>query len=1278
MAKGLNLKAVLSLESKRFKAGIDNIKKQLKGFSGFLKSAFALGSITALGKKIVETGAQFEDSMARVQAVSNATRADFEAMRAEAQRLGETTRYTASEAANALENLTRNGLSAQQATKALAGTLQLAQANGIELANAADIVTNTLNAFGLSVSEVNRVNDVLSSTAANAATNINELYEAMVVAGPYAKIMGKSVEEAAAAVGVLANNGIKGSNAGKSIAALFQRLSDITPKAAKAFAKYNLNINESTVKSQSLYDTLKQLKDSGIGESVEDLSKAFGKNFAGNIAQLINGLEDFDATLKTVRNSAGTTERMFNQGVGSVRKELDTLKSTYEGFLISLSQKTSGPVKGVIKLLQNLINNFKTVGGTIMNLASVIVPLLASNFTKMARTVMVAFRQIQAGAVATKLAIGNIAGVVLTLITWVGTGLVGAWNRQNQAMKDAKRQMEDATIKTKEMHDKAQALIDKLGPDTDDDTLAGVVSKLCELFPDFTSAIQKAADEAKKTGNWENLKRVLNDIVELQSAIVTADAKKALATAENQRAVEKMWSDSYHPYAGRRTSAWSNIPVSEDDLKEERAKLFLRDVRKQLSSKGLSDEYVKAIFGQIYEAVKEGSKAGGPKIAKILEDHEINKTLDESTQFVKDFTKEIRRFGHTGGALITDPGVIKSHLADSANTNADYAVKQQAIKTARDAFNSTIQSLNQQLNEKQINRSDYNKKASEAVDDFAKAVSEFSLNDKELAEEIKNLRIKYPAPVKSTTSGGSGDSGGGKKKKTKDAVDDVYDALQEWEDESKKLKNQLDQNTINQNEYEEGLQNLSKRTYDVITGAAILEDWLNKLKDIVADPKAGAAAKKTAQTMIDAYTKDFNTIKEYSEKAKRAATAAEKKTQETKLGKIETPKEKPRDKTFDYAKSKDDIQEENIRIKLEYKEALQKAIEDIQEGLASGDYEIIKEQALERVEQLRKELEKAVDEADNLQHALNLSKLSAQVKEIEKDLYGSIWGTFTSLADGTDRLVRSLQSVAQAFGEDLDLEEFEKAISIVNLLIQSVEVLSTVIKAAQSIVEASDALTGAKKAQEAAKAEIAAIGERTVAKAAEAALDKTLLDNTNEQVVKTGEKVAANQAEAASIVERTLAKLAEAGVDNILHENSNKAVNDSLKQIMMNYQEAASQNAKASAAAGAAIGEGAESVAGVPIAGPVLAVGAAGSIAAAILAGMSKFNTGGIVGGNSFTGDKNIVRANSGEMILTKGQQATLFNAIQSGNLGSGNVNFVIRGADLVGTLNNYTKRSKG
>lgn len=348
MAKS-NFNISLKLLTDNFNKGIRSVQKQLQGFGRFVKGAFALGSITAFGRQMVNVGKDFEDAMARVKAVSNASQKDFQAMQKEAQRLGETTKYTASEAAAALENLTRNGMSARQATESLSGVLQLAGANAIGLAEAADIVTNTMNMFGLSTKDVTKINDILSVTAATTATNISLLYEALVNAAPAAHTLGFSLEETSAAIGALAQRGVKGADAGTQLRMALTKMAD--PKIIAKMQEMGVAIDAETMKSDGLLGTIKKLKDAHL--DLTDLVSIFSQRGAVGMQQLINSYDDFALELEITQAAEGTTQRMFQQGIGTTKKAIDTLKSTYEGFLISLSQKTSGVVNGVIRLLTN-------------------------------------------------------------------------------------------------------------------------------------------------------------------------------------------------------------------------------------------------------------------------------------------------------------------------------------------------------------------------------------------------------------------------------------------------------------------------------------------------------------------------------------------------------------------------------------------------------------------------------------------------------------------------------------------------------------------------------------------------------------------------------------------------------------------------------------------------------------------------------------------------------------------------------------------------------------
>ena len=380
-----------------------NFKRQIKGAQNSLNqfkkvsidagaairktfiNAFAVTSAYDFFNNLITTGKNFENQMARVTAVCNATTQQYKLMRTEAERLGATTTYTASEAAQALENLTRNGLDARRATKALSGVLELAGANAIDLAEAADIATNTMNMFRLEVEDLNRVNDVLSATCANSATNITDLYEAMKYAGSTANLFGFSIEETSAALGVLANMGIKGSQAGTALRSMFLRLASPTAEAAKVLEKYGLEINETTMKADGLEKTLKKLYDSGIGNSVADSSELFGKLFGGTNVALINSYDSFQSMANVTRASEGTAARMFKQGIGEFKEAADTFSSNLESAMIQLFNNIKPIGVWLLNTMNDVVSMAKSTGWWLMNGAIIGLGKATQHTTRMSK-----------------------------------------------------------------------------------------------------------------------------------------------------------------------------------------------------------------------------------------------------------------------------------------------------------------------------------------------------------------------------------------------------------------------------------------------------------------------------------------------------------------------------------------------------------------------------------------------------------------------------------------------------------------------------------------------------------------------------------------------------------------------------------------------------------------------------------------------------------------------------------------------------------------------------
>ncbi|MGM9778197.1 MAG: phage tail tape measure protein [Prevotella sp.] len=238
---------------------LSGITDKFRQLGSMIAAAFTVDKLFSFGEKVKQVGSDYADQMAKVQSVTNANAVEFAQMSKEVERLGSTTRYTAQQAAEAMEYLTRNGLDAVTATGTLSGVLHLAQANAIELAEAADIVTGQMNAFHLSVNDVTRINDVLSYTCANSATNILQLNEALRNTAPIAYTAGVGIEETCAALGTLADNNIKGADSGTILKQAFNGMITSTKLSKKAYDELGISMDISTVKTDGFIGSLHRI-----------------------------------------------------------------------------------------------------------------------------------------------------------------------------------------------------------------------------------------------------------------------------------------------------------------------------------------------------------------------------------------------------------------------------------------------------------------------------------------------------------------------------------------------------------------------------------------------------------------------------------------------------------------------------------------------------------------------------------------------------------------------------------------------------------------------------------------------------------------------------------------------------------------------------------------------------------------------------------------------------------------------------------------------------------
>lgn len=379
---------------------LGSIKSKFMEVGSTIAGIVTGGGIMAFGQKIIQVGRDFNDGMARVHAVTQAGADDMKMMSDEAKHLGATTAYTAAEAAGALENLTRNGLNAAQATNALSPTLQFAQANTIGLAESADIMTNVSNGFNMGVEGMAHVSDSLSYTASHSATNVSQLAEALKNAAPFGHALGQPIEEVNSALGVLADVGIKGSDAGSALRMVMLGLATSTAKQQKVFEKYGISIDQQSLKTDGLTKTLEKLRDSGImssASSANDLADVFGRRVSPQAMALLNNIDALQTKLGGLQEAQGTTGDMFEVSMSTVTQEIKGLQSAWEAFLLSIYDSNSDALVAPLQALRELVNFVREHFGDI---AQIIASVIAGiSFAKLVSMGVTAFTQMRDSAV---------------------------------------------------------------------------------------------------------------------------------------------------------------------------------------------------------------------------------------------------------------------------------------------------------------------------------------------------------------------------------------------------------------------------------------------------------------------------------------------------------------------------------------------------------------------------------------------------------------------------------------------------------------------------------------------------------------------------------------------------------------------------------------------------------------------------------------------------------------------------------------------------------------
>ena len=363
----LDLYAKLSLDDSAYNEGLDRAQGTAESIGGKIKNglanaakagAAAIGAATtavvAFAKSSVEAGAQFDAAMSQVAAVSGATGDDFDALRKKAQEMGASTKFSATESAEAFNYMAMAGWKTEEMLGGIEGIMNLAAASGESLATTSDIVTDALTAFGLSAKDSGHFADVLAAASSNANTNVSMMGETFKYVAPVAGAFGFSAEDTALAIGLMANSGIKASQAGTSLRMIMNQLSGPIDLAGAALGEVTIQTTNADGSMRSLSDIIADLRESfgklSESEQASAASAIVGKNAMSGFLALMNASEaDVDKLSAAIYNADGAAQEMATIMQDNLTGDITIFKSALEGLQIVISDQLTPTLREFVQ-----------------------------------------------------------------------------------------------------------------------------------------------------------------------------------------------------------------------------------------------------------------------------------------------------------------------------------------------------------------------------------------------------------------------------------------------------------------------------------------------------------------------------------------------------------------------------------------------------------------------------------------------------------------------------------------------------------------------------------------------------------------------------------------------------------------------------------------------------------------------------------------------------------------------------------------------------------------
>ncbi|WP_338703939.1 phage tail tape measure protein [Bacillus altitudinis] len=668
--------ARLELDSSQFSSSVSQAQAQMQQMGNSARSlssqmglvqtaALAVGGAVVAGIGVsVKTAGDFEQAMAKVKSISGATGQDFQDLQNIALKLGESTKFTATEAADGLRYLAMAGFSVKDQIGSLPAVLNMAAAANVDMGVSADIVSNIMTGFGIASSDSTYAVDVLVKTMNTANTDLLQLGDAMKYVAPVSTSLGFSFEETAAAVAKMSDAGIQGSMAGTALRAGMLRLANPVGRAAKVMQAYGIEVETADGKMKSLPDIIDHLnsKFGGLGQAQKTaaIASLVGTEAAsGFVSLLAVGSDEIRRYTKALEESGGTAQKVADQQMDNLYGSFDKFTSALEGVGVKLGNEFLPHIRSVVDQGTKLVGVISQINpgviatGFAMAGTSAAIALTASSAIKLGFALRGLFA-----------AMGP-AGWIITGLSVLGGLLVGvsagykAMNTVSLEAANAKQKEVDGINKTIKEYDGLQAKM-KL---TNDELLRYLDNKDALANEKDSAAIKKLnaeQDDLRKNSGLTN--KEFDRFLELNDQIIkkspeteAAFSAQGNAIAKNTEAMKRLSAEKYEDLRleldGQLTTAERN-----EDQNLAKVKQLTSDINKLKRERndledGLSKQ--KSLILQkeleLQSAEKEGN-AGKISMAQHevdLEKFNLKKKQDQYAEILKQIQAKNKSLGET-------------------------------------------------------------------------------------------------------------------------------------------------------------------------------------------------------------------------------------------------------------------------------------------------------------------------------------------------------------------------------------------------------------------------------------------------------------------------------------------------------------------------------------------------------------------------------------------------------------------------------------------------------